>query len=236
MKISDILKENQLILDGAMGTMLPKVSGETEEDKVRQIHQLYVDAGADFISTNTFTDNALENIEEHSTRFVKIAREVADAADRKVYVLGSVGPASFSLTMQEDASFTALQNAYKRQIKAMAEAGVDALIFETFFDALNIKAALTAASEVAPELECLLSVTLEKSGRLLSGQTLEALIATVKPFNIISLGLNCSFGAKDMTPYLNILAEKSPFYLSAYPNAGLPNALDRKSTRLNSSH
>ena len=225
MKISDILKENQLILDGAMGTMLPKVSGETEEDKVRQIHQLYVEAGADFISTNTFTDNALENIEEHSARFVKIAREVADKAGRKVYVLGSVGPASFSLTMQEDASFTALQNAYKRQIKAMAEAGVDALIFETFFDALNIKAALTAAAEVAPELECLLSVTLEKSGRLLSGQTLEALIATVKPFNIISLGLNCSFGAKDMTPYLNILAEKSPFYLSAYPNAGLPNAL-----------
>ena len=109
--------------------------------------------------------------------------------------------------------------------KAMAEAGVDVLIFETFFDALNIKAALTAAAEVAPELECLLSVTLAKSGRLLSGQTLEALIATVKPFNIISLGLNCSFGAKDMTPYLNILAEKSPFYLSAYPNAGLPNAL-----------
>ena len=78
MKISNILKEKQLILDGAMGTMIPKVSGLTEEDKVRQIHQLYVDAGADFISTNTFTDNALENIEEHSTRFVKIAREVAD--------------------------------------------------------------------------------------------------------------------------------------------------------------
>ena len=127
--------------------------------------------------------------------------------------------------MQEDASFDALQTAYKRQIKAMAEAGVDALIFETFFDTLNIKAALTAAAEVAPGLECLLSVTLEKSGRLLSGQTLEALITTVSPFNIISLGLNCSFGAKDMTPYLNVLAEKSPFYLSAYPNAGLPNAL-----------
>ena len=207
-----------------MGTMLPKVEG-TEEEKVRKIHKMYVDAGADFITTSTFTDNALENIEEHSTRFVKIAREVADEAGRKVYVLGSVGPASFSLTMQEDASFDALQTAYKRQIKAMAEAGVDALIFETFFDTLNIKAALTAAAEVAPQLECLLSVTLEKSGRLLSGQTLEALIATVSPFNIISLGLNCSFGAKDMTPYLNVLAEKSPFYLSAYPNAGLPNAL-----------
>ena len=225
MSISTILKQKQLILDGAMGTMLPKVDGNSDEENVRKIHQLYVDAGADMITTSTFTDNALENIEEHSTRFVQIAREVADGADRKVYVLGSVGPASFSLTMQEDASFTALQNAYKRQIKAMAEAGVDALIFETFFDALNIKAALTAAAEVAPTLECLLSVTLEKSGRLLSGQTLEALIATVKPFNIISLGLNCSFGAKDMTPYLNVLAEKSPFYLSAYPNAGLPNAL-----------
>ncbi len=225
MKISSILKQKQLILDGAMGTMLPKVSGDTEEEKVRQIHKMYVDAGADLITTSTFTDNALENIEEHSTRFVQIAREVADGADRKVYVLGSVGPASFSLTMQEDASFTALQTAYKRQIKAMAEAGVDALIFETFFDTLNIKAALTAAAEVAPELECLLSVTLEKSGRLLSGQTLEALIDTVSRFNIISLGLNCSFGAKDMAPYLNLLAEKSPFYLSAYPNAGLPNAL-----------
>ena len=224
MSISTILKQKQLILDGAMGTMLPKVEG-TEEEKVRKIHKMYVDAGADFITTSTFTDNALENIEEHSTRFVKIAREVADEAGRKVYVLGSVGPASFSLTMQEDASFDALQTAYKRQIKAMAEAGVDALIFETFFDTLNIKAALTAAAEVAPQLECLLSVTLEKSGRLLSGQTLEALIATVSPFNIISLGLNCSFGAKDMTPYLNVLAEKSPFYLSAYPNAGLPNAL-----------
>ena len=224
MSISIILKQKQLILDGAMGTMLQKVTG-TEEEKVRKIHQMYVDAGADFITTSTFTDNALENIEERSARFVKIAREVADAAGRKVYVLGSVGPASFSLTMQEDASFNALQTAYKRQIKAMAEAGVDALIFETFFDTLNIKAALTAAAEVAPELECLLSVTLEKSGRLLSGQTLEALITTVAPFNIISLGLNCSFGAKDMTPYLNVLAEKSPFYLSAYPNAGLPNAL-----------
>lgn len=225
MSISTILKQKQLILDGAMGTMLPKVDAETEEEKVRQIHKLYVEAGADLISTNTFTDNSLENIEEHSTRFVKIAREVADEADRKVYVLGSVGPASYSLTLQENASFTALQTAYKRQIKAMRDAGVDALIFETFFDTLNIKAALTAAAEVAPELECLLSVTLEKSGRLLSGQTLDALIATVKPFNIISLGLNCSFGAKDMTPYLNELAEKSPFYLSAYPNAGLPNAL-----------
>ena len=224
MSISKILKQKQLILDGAMGTMLQKVAG-TEEEKVRKIHQMYVDAGADFITTSTFTDNALENIEERSTRFVKIAREVADAASRKVYVLGSVGPASFSLTMQEDVSFDALQTAYKRQIKAMAGAGVDALIFETFFDTLNIKAALTAAAEVAPELECLLSVTLEKSGRLLSGQTLEALIDTVAPFNIISLGLNCSFGAKDMTPYLNVLAEKSPFYLSAYPNAGLPNAL-----------
>ena len=224
MSISTILKQKQLILDGAMGTMLPKVEG-TEEEKVRKIHKMYVDAGADFITTSTFTDNALENIEEHSTRFVKIAREVADEAGRKVYVLGSVGPASYSLTMQEDASFDALQTAYKRQIKAMAEAGVDALIFETFFDTLNIKAALTAAAEVAPQLECLLSVTLEKSGRLLSGQTLEALITTVSPFNIISLGLNCSFGAKDMTPYLNVLAEKSPFYLSAYPNAGLPNAL-----------
>ena len=224
MSISTILQQKQLILDGAMGTMLQKVAG-TEEEKVRKIHQMYVDAGANFITTSTFTDNALENIEEHSTRFVKIAREVADEAGRKVYVLGSVGPASFSLTMQEGTSFDALQTAYKRQIKAMAEAGVDALIFETFFDTLNIKAALTAAAEVAPELECILSVTLEKSGRLLSGQTLEALIDTVAPFNIISLGLNCSFGAKDMTPYLNVLAEKSPFYLSAYPNAGLPNAL-----------
>ena len=183
MKLSNILKNKQLILDGAMGTMLPKVEG-TEEEKVRKIHKMYVDAGADFITTSTFIDNALENIEEHSTRFVKIAREVADEAGRKVYVLGSVGPASFSLTMQEVASFDALQTAYKRQIKAMAEAGVDALIFETFFDTLNIKAALTAAAEVAPELECLLSVTLEKSGRLLSGQTLEALITTVSPFNI----------------------------------------------------
>ena len=141
MSISTILKQKQLILDGAMGTMLPKVDAETEEEKVRQIHKLYVEAGADLISTNTFTDNSLENIEEHSTRFVKIAREVADEADRKVYVLGSVGPASYSLTLQENASFTALQTAYKRQIKAMRDAGVDALIFETFFDTLNIKAA-----------------------------------------------------------------------------------------------
>lgn len=225
LSISELLKTRQLILDGAMGTMLPKVDAVTEEEKVRQIHKLYVEAGADLITTSTFTDNDLDNIEEHTIRFAQIAKDVANEAERDVYVLGSMGPATFSLTLQENSDFSTLQQAYIRQIKAFKQVGVDALLLETFFDTLNIKAALTAAAIVAPELECLLSVTLEKSGRLLSGQTLDALISTVMPFNIISLGLNCSFGAKDMTPYLQELAEKSPFYLSAYPNAGLPNAL-----------
>lgn len=223
--IKEAIKQRVLVLDGAMGTMLQRLEGATYQ-KVKQVHQLYIEAGADIISTHTFVANEGSEAEiiEHNQTYGALAREVANAAPKKVYVAASVGPSNKTLTMANQGEFDTLYQNYCIQLKTLS-AYVDVILFETFFDTLNLKAALLAAQTVAPQLPVMVSVTLEKNGRLLSGQTLEALVATVEPFNPLSIGLNCSFGAADMLPHLETLSALTTCYVSVHPNAGLPNAL-----------
>jgi 5-methyltetrahydrofolate--homocysteine methyltransferase len=224
-KFRDELQDRILVLDGAMGTMLQRLTGE-EYDKVKKVHQLYIEAGADIISTHTFVANegADETIVERNTTYGRLAREVADMAAKKVYVAGSIGPSNKTLTMADEGEFDSLYHRYCVQIKALSPY-VDVLLFETFFDTLNLKAALLAAQTEAANVPLMVSVTLEKSGRLLSGQTLDALVKTVEPFKPLSIGLNCSFGATDMLPHLATLSSLTSCYVSVHPNAGLPNEL-----------
>lgn len=218
-----------LVLDGAMGTMLQKLgvgtvsTGNDVVDAVYKVHGMYIEAGADIISTHTFTANEGDDIVERNRLFAGVARKAADECKtRKIYVAGSIGPTSKTLTMS-NASFDEMQAAYKLQIATLVDSGVDFLLFETFFDTLNLKAALTAARSVAPETPVMVSATIEKNGRLLTGQTLEAFAITVAPFKPISIGLNCSFGASDMLPHIKALSEIAPFHISAHPNAGFPD-------------
>ncbi len=229
MDIFEAVNSGVLVLDGAMGTMLQKsgadhLTGKALEDAVLSVHKQYIEAGADIISTNTFTANEGSDIVERNERFVKVARKAADGcADRKVFVAGSIGPTSVTLTLNPDASFDTLKSNYRKQIETMSKCGVDLFLFETFFDTLNLKAALTAANEVAPQIPVMVSATVEKSGRLLTGQTIEAFVVSVAPFKPFSIGLNCSFGASEMLPYLKRVAETAECYVSVHPNAGLPD-------------
>lgn len=223
--IQQAIQQRILVLDGAMGTLLQRLSG-TEYQKVKQIHQQYIDAGADIISTHTFVANEGDaaSIIAHNTTYGQLAREVANAAPKKIYVAASIGPTNKTLTMANQGEFDVLYQNYCIQITALRPY-IDVILLETFFDTLNLKAALLAAQNSAPDVPVMVSVTLEKSGRLLSGQTLEALVATIEPFKPLSLGLNCSFGAADMLPYLRTLSSLTSCYVSVHPNAGLPNAM-----------
>lgn len=212
-----------------MGSMLQKLNRDTSsaeklDEAVFYIHNEYIAAGADIISTNTFTANEGSDVESLNERFVTLARKAADGCkERKVYVAGSIGPTSHTLTLNPDVSFDEMQSGYRRQIETMIRCGVDLLLFETFFDTLNLKAALTAARSVSSEIPLMVSATVEKSGRMLTGQTVEAFAVTVAPFKPFSIGLNCSFGAKDMLPYIKRLASVAKCFVSAHPNAGLPD-------------
>jgi 5-methyltetrahydrofolate--homocysteine methyltransferase len=243
---------------GAIFTQLPGVlQGNSEAlnmtrpDIIEAIHQQYLDAGADIIETNTLnatsvsmSDYGMESfVRELNLAAVRMARKVVDACtrrnpDRPRFVAGSIGPTNKTASLSPDVSdpafrnitFDALHVAYREQIEALIDGGVDALLIETSFDTLNVKAALLAAEEVMREkgkaVDLMLSYTLAgKSGRILSGQTLEAAMASVAHAPLLSIGLNCSFGAKDMKPFLKELEEMAPCYISAYPNAGLPNSL-----------
>ncbi len=221
----------------------------TRPDIIKHIHNQYLEAGADIIETNTFSSNAVsmedyglqDYVQELNMSAVKIARSAVDEflfrnPEKPRFVAGSVGPTSKSLSMSPDVSnpayrsitFDQLSSAYKEQIKALVEGGIDILLIETIFDTLNAKAAIYAAEDVFEEIgrkiPLMLSATVaDKSGRLLSGQKLDAFLASVQHAEILSVGLNCSFGASDMKPFLKVLGEKAPYYISAYPNAGLPN-------------
>lgn len=223
----------------------------TQPEIIKTIHRQYLDAGADIFSTNTFNANGISMSEYGMQSYVreinigaaKIAREVADTfmqeyPDRTIFVAGSVGPTNKTASMSPDVSNPAyravsyrdLYNVYKEQVEALVDGGVDIILFETTFDTLNVKAGLEAAEVVLNEkqkdLSIMLSLTLAgQGGRTLSGQTLLAFLASVQHTNIVSIGLNCSFGAADMKPYLQELAKYAPCYVSAYPNAGLPNSL-----------
>ena len=222
----------------------------TRPDVIAAIHRQYLEAGADIFTTNTFNANAISledygmTDEVHAINWAgaRLARNVADSymeehPERMILVAGSVGPTNKTASMSPDVNNPAyravtyldLYHAYKKQIEALVEGGVDIILFETTFDTLNVKAGLEAAecvlSEQGKDLPVMLSLTLAgQGGRTLSGQTLSAFVASVMHTNIVSIGLNCSFGAKDMKPYLEELARIAPYYISAYPNAGLPNS------------
>ena len=223
----------------------------TRPDIIRSIHEQYLQAGADIIETNTLNGTAISMSDygmesyawELNLAAARLAREAADEYTAKDpakprFVAGSIGPTNKTGSISPDVSnpafravtFDELKVAYKEQIAALIEGGVDLLLVETSFDTLNMKAALMAADEVMKELNkqllLMLSITIAgKSGRILSGQTLEAVVASVAHVDLLSIGLNCSFGASDMKPFLKILGRIAPHYISAYPNAGLPNSL-----------
>lgn len=221
----------------------------TRPDIIQEIHTKYLEAGADIIETSTFNANRISQAEygceelcyEINRRAAELARKSADkysTPEKPRFVAGSVGPTSRTCSMSPDVenpayrnvTFDELVEAYKEQMIALIEGGVDALLCETIFDTLNAKAALYAADEAMAttgrEVPVMLSFTIaDTQGRILSGQTIEAFLASVAGRKLLSVGLNCSFGAREMKPFLKRLAEIAPFYVSVYPNAGLPNAL-----------
>lgn len=217
----------------------------TRPDVIEDIAREYVEAGCDIISTNTFNANAVSLADydmahlarEISRAGAEIARRVADASQRPVKVAGSIGPTNKTASMSPDindpgmraVTYDELYDAYSDQIEGLIDGGVDILLFETIFDTLNLKAGLDAAVAVmrsrGVELPVMLSVTIAgKDGRTFSGQTLEAFIASVSHAPIASLGLNCSFGPREIKPWVAELARKSPWPVSCHPNAGLPDA------------
>jgi 5-methyltetrahydrofolate--homocysteine methyltransferase len=264
-QLQELLGERIVLLDGSYGVLIQKsVRGEeayrgerfadhprdlagdpdllnlTRPDVVRDIHQSYLDAGADVVTTNTFTattigqaDYGLEaHAREMSLAGARLAREAADAFERPAWVAGSIGPLNVSLSLSpkvddptyRGATFDHVRDAYAEQIAALVEGGVDMLLVETIFDTLNAKAALVAAQDVAPRVPLWISFTaVDRSGRNLSGQTVEAFWASVEHANPLIVGVNCSLGATEMRPFVEDLARVATTYVGCYPNAGLPN-------------
>ena len=218
-------------------------------DIIEDIHRRYLEVGADIISTNTFSAQRISQADYHMESFsrdiafagAKLARKCADeysTAEKPRYVAGSIGPTNKTCSMSPDVSdpakrdltYDALFDAYSEQVAAMIEGGIDAVLIETIFDTLNAKVAIDASlsemKKAGVDLPIMISVTItDLSGRTLSGQTLDAFIASVSSYPIFSIGLNCSFGAEQMRPYLKELAAKAPYYISIHPNAGLPNSM-----------
>ncbi|XGU47035.1 homocysteine S-methyltransferase family protein [Fusobacterium necrophorum subsp. funduliforme] len=225
---------------GAVGCY--EILNETRADIILEVHKKYIEAGADMIETNSFNCNAislknyqLENkVYSLSKRSAEIAKQAAQGSGKKVYVLGSVGPSnrglSFSLGSVPDprnSSFQELQEVYYEQILGLVDGGVDGILIETVFDGLNAKAAVIAAEEVfdfrKKALWICVSATVDKQGKLLTGESMESLILSLDRPSILSFGFNCSFGAKDLVPLIQKIQSCTTKYISLYPNAGLPN-------------
>ena len=274
MTLRDNIKDRILILDGAMGTMIQGYNltemdfrgnlellqmlnyqgnndmlNLTRPDIIEDIHRRYLKAGADIISTNTFSAQRISQADYHMEDFsydialqgAKLARKCADeysTTNKPRFVAGSIGPTNKTCSMSPDVSdpakrdltYDTLFNAYSEQVEAMIKGGIDAILIETIFDTLNAKVAIDASlsemRKVGIDLPIMLSVTItDLSGRTLSGQTLEAFLASISSYPIFSVGLNCSFGAEQMRPYIKELASKASYYISIYPDAGLPNSM-----------
>ena len=272
--LREVIKDRIIILDGAMGTMIQQYGLEeddfrgyryrnaegmmkgnndmlnlTRPDVIEDIHTKYLMAGADIITTNTFSSQRISQADygletsarEMALEGARIARKAADrysTEEKPRFVAGSVGPTNKTCSMSPDVSnpaareldYATLYEDYLEQIEALEEGGVDAVLIETVFDTLNAKAAIDATMEVerrtGRDLPIMLSITVsDLAGRTLSGQTLDAVLASVSSYPIFSVGLNCSFGADQMKPFIKELAHHAPYYISAYPNAGLPNSL-----------
>jgi len=279
MDIAERLRQRILILDGAMGTKIQShgVTAEhyhqgrfaqwpvslvgnndvlclTAPEVISDIHRQYVEAGADIITTNTFSSNRISQHEyaceeiarEMAFEGARIARQVADTFNhqpsdvrRQIFVAGSMGPTARSLSLASDmnnpgyrsTSFDEMAAAYHEQAKALMEGGADVLLVETCYDALNTKAALYAIQQLNEEtgsaIPVMVSVTVnDRSGRTLTGQTLEAFYISISHYpHLLSFGLNCSFGVTDLRPFVELLSSRIPVFLSLYPNAGLPNEM-----------
>ena len=222
----------------------------TQPEAIEDIHYAYLKAGADILETNTFNSNSISMedyymsnlVHELNTEAVACARRaidryIAEGGKGPKFIAGSVGPTNKTASLSPDVnnpgyravSFDDLKDTYHEQCIALIQAGVDALLIETVFDTLNAKAALFAAQdameECGREVAIMLSGTItDASGRTLSGQTTEAFLISVSHAPLLSVGLNCALGAKQLMPYLQTLDAKAPFAVSAHPNAGLPNA------------
>ncbi len=278
-KLEQLLHERILILDGAMGTMIQGYELEesdfrgtrfadhegqlkgnndllslTRPDVIEEVHDAFLEAGADIIETNTFNAQAVSQADygmedlayELNVASAQIARRAADAATatnpaKPRFVAGSIGPTNRTLSISPDVEnpaartidFDSLKEAYKTQTRGLIDGGVDILLAETTFDTLNLKAAIAGFEELFDEraqsggqrLPVMLSLTItDKSGRTLSGQTLDAAWIAIAHARPLSVGLNCALGAEEMRPYVEELSQIAPVYLSCYPNAGLPNA------------
>lgn len=246
------LSKRILILDGAMGTMLQRkgLQGNSESfnltnpETIGEIHNEYIEAGADIITTNSFSANSISqseyNLSEKAGQMAeaaaRIARKAADEAPRKIWVAGSVGPTSKSLSLAQNIndpvfrpySFDGMAEAFEVQIRGLVKGGVDLLLFETCFDALNTKAALYAIGHIpeAKDIPVMISASMsDKSGRTLTGQTMEAFYRSIQHCNPLSFGLNCSLGAEEMIPLIAEVASFATCAVSCYPNAGLPNEM-----------
>ncbi len=221
----------------------------TRPDIIQDIHRQYLEAGADIIETNTFSATTVAQADYHLEEFVydlnfesaRIAREVADEITKKDpakprFVAGAMGPTNKTASLSPEVNnpgfraitFDQLAVAFKQQARALIEGGADLLLLETIIDTLNVKAALFAIQElfeeIGREVPVMVSGTItDASGRTLSGQTTEAFLISVSHVPLLSIGLNCALGASALRPYLRVLNERSPFFVSAYPNAGLPN-------------
>ena len=269
-----------LVLDGGFGTMVQTFNlGEqdfrgyryrnmpgmllgnnemltlTRPDVVSEIHKAYIQAGAEIITTNTFSANSISQadygcehlVEEMNTEAVRLAREAFAQLGKEGFVIATVGPTNKSLSISPDINdpacrsitFDQLAEAYTQQICALIQAGADAILLETIFDTLNAKAGIyaheMAMEQTGRQVPLMLSATVnDTQGRLLSGQTIEAFIISIAHArNLLSVGLNCSFGADDMLPVLRILRRAvnntlnggRQYYVSCHPNAGLPNSM-----------
>lgn len=222
----------------------------TQPRAIEEVHRKYLEAGADIIETNTFSGTTIAMADYHMEELVselnfesaKIARKVCDEftaknPDKPRFVAGSIGPTNKTASLSPDVNdpgfraitFEELRIAYKQQAEALLDGSADILLVETIFDTLNAKAALFAIDEIQEErniqIPIMVSGTItDASGRTLSGQTAEAFLISISHLNLLSVGFNCALGAKQLTPYLETLSNNSDFYVSAYPNAGLPNA------------
>ncbi len=268
------LETRILVMDGAMGTLLQEYKfteeqfrGEllresthdqkgnndvlslTRPETISEIHNRYLEAGADIILTNTFNANSISQADYNAVDLVyamnkasaELAREAADKytalnPEKPRYACGTLGPTNKTLSLSPDVndpgyraiSFDEVKAAYRQQVEALLDGGVELLLIETIFDTLNAKAAIYAIEEVLEErqirIPLMISGTItDASGRTLSGQTPEAFLNSVLHIDLLSIGLNCSLGASDLRPYVKELSQKSPFPVSAHPNAGLPN-------------
>ncbi len=246
------LSKRILILDGAMGTMLQRkgLQGNSESfnltnpETIGEIHNEYIEAGADIITTNSFSANGISQSEynlsdkagQMAEAAARIAREAADKVSRKVWVAGSVGPTSKSLSLAQNISdpvyrpysFDEMAEAFEVQIRGLIDGGSDLLLLETCFDALNTKAALYALGHIpeAKDIPVMISASMsDKSGRTLTGQTMEAFYRSIRHCDPLSFGLNCSLGAEEMIPLIAEVASFAACAVSCYPNAGLPNEM-----------